>query len=105
MTITHVLGDTGILTGRSMRHILRSPDTILTTAVTPVAASIACVRRARSLSIHCLPVYACAKVSVNSTGSSPTIARTGVLSTAARSQRSARSPYIVTRVSPSVVPA
>lgn len=34
---THVLGDTGVLTGRSLRHILRSPDTILTTAVTPVA--------------------------------------------------------------------
>ncbi|WP_066042096.1 ABC transporter permease [Herbiconiux solani] len=34
---THALGDTGILTGRSLRHILRSPDTILTTAVTPVA--------------------------------------------------------------------
>jgi ABC-2 type transport system permease protein len=34
---THILGDTGILTGRSLRHILRSPDTIITTAVTPVA--------------------------------------------------------------------
>ena len=34
---THVLGDTGVLTGRSLRHILRSPDTIITTAVTPVA--------------------------------------------------------------------
>ena len=34
---THVLSDTGILTGRSLRHILRSPDTIITTAVTPVA--------------------------------------------------------------------
>ncbi|HWU47197.1 MAG TPA: ABC transporter permease [Humibacter sp.] len=34
---THVLGDTGILTGRSLRHILRSPDTIITTAVTPIA--------------------------------------------------------------------
>jgi len=33
----HVLGDTGVLTGRSLRHILRSPDTIITTAVTPVA--------------------------------------------------------------------
>jgi ABC-2 type transport system permease protein len=33
----HVLGDTGALTGRSLRHILRSPDTIITTAVTPVA--------------------------------------------------------------------
>lgn len=34
---THVLSDTGVLTGRSLRHILRSPDTIITTAVTPVA--------------------------------------------------------------------
>lgn len=31
------LHETRILTGRSMRHILRSPDTIITTAVTPVA--------------------------------------------------------------------
>ncbi len=34
---THYLGDTAVLTGRSLRHILRSPDTIITTAVTPVA--------------------------------------------------------------------
>ncbi|WP_375386370.1 ABC transporter permease [uncultured Microbacterium sp.] len=38
---THVLSDvitdTGVLTGRSLRHILRSPDTIITTAITPVA--------------------------------------------------------------------
>src|SRR5690349_23967400 len=34
---THVLADTRVLTGRSLRHILRSPDTIITTAVTPVA--------------------------------------------------------------------
>ena len=34
---THALSDTGVLTGRSLRHILRSPDTIITTAVTPVA--------------------------------------------------------------------
>ena len=33
----HFFGDTAILTGRSLRHILRSPDTIITTAVTPVA--------------------------------------------------------------------
>lgn len=33
----HVLRDTRALTGRSLRHILRSPDTIITTAVTPVA--------------------------------------------------------------------
>lgn len=33
----HVMSDTGVLTGRSLRHILRSPDTIITTAVTPVA--------------------------------------------------------------------
>ena len=34
---SHVLSDTGVLTGRSLRHILRSPDTIITTAVTPIA--------------------------------------------------------------------
>src|ERR1044072_7686602 len=33
----HFLGDTAVLTGRSLRHILRSPDTIITTAVTPIA--------------------------------------------------------------------
>jgi ABC-2 type transport system permease protein len=34
---THVIGDTAALTGRSLRHILRSPDTIITTALMPVA--------------------------------------------------------------------
>src|SRR5690606_32936774 len=34
---THVLTDARVLTGRSLRHVLRSPDTIITTAVTPVA--------------------------------------------------------------------
>jgi ABC-2 type transport system permease protein len=34
---THVVGDTAALTGRSLRHILRSPDTIITTAVMPIA--------------------------------------------------------------------
>lgn len=29
--------DTAVLTGRSLRHVLRSPDTIVTTAVMPVA--------------------------------------------------------------------
>ncbi|NGM15675.1 ABC transporter permease [Verrucosispora sioxanthis] len=33
----HALSDTGTLTGRSLRHILRSPDTIITTAITPIA--------------------------------------------------------------------
>ena len=32
-----LLGDTAVLTTRSLRHVLRSPDTILTTAITPVA--------------------------------------------------------------------
>lgn len=36
MSLT-ALHDTRILTGRSLRHVLRSPDTIITTAVTPVA--------------------------------------------------------------------
>ena len=30
------LHDTGVLFGRSMRHILRSPDTIITVLITPV---------------------------------------------------------------------
>jgi ABC-2 type transport system permease protein len=34
---THALADTRVLTGRSLTHILRSPDTIITTAVTPIA--------------------------------------------------------------------
>ncbi|QBE47893.1 ABC transporter permease [Leucobacter triazinivorans] len=33
----HALGDTAVLTGRSLRHVLRSPDTIITTAVMPIA--------------------------------------------------------------------
>ena len=37
MATTHVFGNTGALLGRSMRHITRSPDTILTVAITPIA--------------------------------------------------------------------
>lgn len=33
----HVVADVLTLTGRSLRHVLRSPDTVITTAVTPVA--------------------------------------------------------------------
>jgi ABC-2 type transport system permease protein len=33
----HFLRDTSALLGRSLRHILRSPDTIITTAITPIA--------------------------------------------------------------------
>ena len=33
----HFLGDTAVLLGRSLRHIARSPDTIITTVVTPIA--------------------------------------------------------------------
>jgi ABC-2 type transport system permease protein len=33
----HVLGDTATLLGRSLRHIARSPDTIITTAIMPIA--------------------------------------------------------------------
>jgi ABC-2 type transport system permease protein len=33
----HFFGDTTVLTGRSLIHIMRSPDTIITTAVTPIA--------------------------------------------------------------------
>jgi ABC-2 type transport system permease protein len=34
---THILEDTRVLTVRSLQHIVRSPDTIITTAITPVA--------------------------------------------------------------------
>ncbi|HEY3544803.1 MAG TPA: ABC transporter permease [Propionicimonas sp.] len=34
---THFFGDTAVLTGRSLRHITRSLDTIITTAITPIA--------------------------------------------------------------------
>jgi ABC-2 type transport system permease protein len=37
MSATHAVADTAVLTGRSLRHILRSPDTIITTVVTPIA--------------------------------------------------------------------
>ena len=33
---THLIGDTALLLGRSLRHITRSVDTILTTAITPI---------------------------------------------------------------------
>jgi ABC-2 type transport system permease protein len=35
--MTHFLGDTAVLTGRSLRHITRSMDTIITTVLTPIA--------------------------------------------------------------------
>ena len=34
---THFFGDTAVLLGRSLRHITRSVDTIITTAITPIA--------------------------------------------------------------------
>src|ERR1700742_1666510 len=33
----HFVSDNVVLTGRSMRHITRSPDTIITTAIMPIA--------------------------------------------------------------------
>ncbi len=33
---THVLSDTAVLTGRTLRHVTRSIDTIITTAITPI---------------------------------------------------------------------
>src|SRR5262249_32232650 len=33
---THFFGDTAVLTGRTLRHVTRSLDTIITTAVTPI---------------------------------------------------------------------
>ena len=37
MTTTHLVGDTALLTGRSLRHITRSLDTIITTTIMPIA--------------------------------------------------------------------
>ena len=34
---THFLGDTAVFTGRSLRRITRSPDTIITTTIMPIA--------------------------------------------------------------------
>jgi len=34
---THFWSDTAVLTGRTMRHVTRSLDTIITTAITPIA--------------------------------------------------------------------
>jgi ABC-2 type transport system permease protein len=33
----HYFGDTAVLLGRSLRHIMRSPDTIITTTIMPIA--------------------------------------------------------------------
>lgn len=33
----HFIGDTTVLLGRSLRHIMRSPDTIVTTTIMPIA--------------------------------------------------------------------
>ena len=37
---TDLFRDTTVLLKRSLRHILRSPDTIITTAVTPIAMTM-----------------------------------------------------------------
>jgi ABC-2 type transport system permease protein len=37
---THFFGDTAVLTGRTLRHVTRSMDTIITTAVTPIAIMV-----------------------------------------------------------------
>ncbi|GAA4691360.1 multidrug efflux ABC transporter permease LieB [Phytohabitans rumicis] len=37
MMATHFFGDTAVLTGRTLRHVTRSLDTIITTAITPIA--------------------------------------------------------------------
>jgi ABC-2 type transport system permease protein len=38
--MNHFLGDTAVLTGRNMRHVTRSVDTIITTAITPIAIMV-----------------------------------------------------------------
>jgi len=35
--MTTFVGDTAVLTGRSLRHVTRSPDTVITTALMPIA--------------------------------------------------------------------
>jgi ABC-2 type transport system permease protein len=37
---THLLSDTAALTGRSLRHVTRSADTIITTVLTPIAMMV-----------------------------------------------------------------
>jgi ABC-2 type transport system permease protein len=37
MSTTHFIGDTALLTGRSLRHVTRSLDTIITTTIMPIA--------------------------------------------------------------------
>lgn len=37
MTTAYVVSDTAVMLNRSLRHIVRSPDTIITTAITPIA--------------------------------------------------------------------
>jgi ABC-2 type transport system permease protein len=37
MSATHAVADTGVLLGRSLRHVARSMDTIITTALMPIA--------------------------------------------------------------------
>jgi ABC-2 type transport system permease protein len=37
---THFFGDTAVLTGRTMRHVTRSLDTIITTLITPIAIMV-----------------------------------------------------------------
>ena len=37
MTTTHSFGDTAVLFGRSLRHVTRSLDTVLTVAIMPIA--------------------------------------------------------------------
>src|SRR3954452_13187630 len=37
MMTKHFFGDTAVLLGRSLRHIMRSPDTIITTTIMPIA--------------------------------------------------------------------
>ncbi len=38
--VTRFFADTAVLTGRTMRHVTRSPDTIITTAITPIAIMV-----------------------------------------------------------------
>lgn len=64
---THFFSGTVTLTGRSLKHITRSPDTIITTAVMPIAMMLVFVyvfggaintgEAPASTSTTCCPVF------------------------------------------------
>jgi ABC-2 type transport system permease protein len=74
---THFLGDTAVLTGRTMRHVTRSLDTIITTAVTPVAIMLITI--ASGISYTALRLFMDRQGGIFERFQSMPIARSGVL--------------------------